>query len=164
MLGKLLPALAALTLGLGFAGPAFAAQEGEEAHDHHHHHEHGTATLTLDEGGKKWTTDATLRGAMETIRKELAASIDAIHHDKFTDAQYKKLAETVNTQLLLIVEKCELPPAADAQFHILLADMFSAVSTLKAESGQKGGAVKLLGSLKTYPEYFEHPGWTPIKH
>lgn len=151
--------IGAMALGLMMGLGALAAEKG---HRHDHGHDNGQGKLALD-NGKKWETDVPLRNAMAGIRSDLAATIDRIHKNEFSEANYAELSKRVEVQLLSIVETCKLSPEADAQFHIILADLFSAVTEMRGEN-KKAAAIKMLQGLKTYGDHFEHPGWKAIEH
>lgn len=159
------------SLGLLVGGTAFAKDHGHaQGHGHDHgqghddgHHDHGHGKLRLNDG-KKWETDENLRKAMTVIRGDMATVLGPVHEGKFTATQYEELAKKVEAQLLFIVASCELPPASDAQFHILLADYFGAVAKLKEAKGQKEGVVTMLRGLRAYGKHFQHPGWKDIEH
>ena len=108
--------VALTVLSLAAAGPVLAAAD---AHEHHH----GTAPASLQlNAGKKWQTDAPLRAAMGQIRQSMAASLHAIHANKMSAKGYDGLAKQVEGAVGEIVANCKLPPAADAQLHIVVAD------------------------------------------
>lgn len=147
-------------------GKAHQHGEGHGHHEGHHkgHHDgHGHGALRLNDG-KKWETDANLRKAMTTIRGDVAAAMGPAHEGKFTATQYEALAGKIEEQLLFIVANCELPPASDAQFHILLADYFGAVAKMKEAKGQRDGVVTMVKGLRAYGKHFDHPGWMDIEH
>lgn len=155
-------------VGVALAGvltiPALAIGEAPDAHAHDHDgHGAAGATLRLNDG-KKWETDASLRAGMQAIRDELAPAIDAIHHGKYTSAQFDALGAKLEKHLLEIMANCKLPPDADAQLHILLVDFFAGAKSMKAGDERKQGAVKILRSLESYASHFEHPDWKPIVH
>ncbi|MDH5264362.1 MAG: hypothetical protein OEX21_06410, partial [Betaproteobacteria bacterium] len=61
-----------------------------------------------------------------------------------------------------IVKDCKLTPAADAQLHLVIADVIAGADAMKgaktAKAGQ-AGLTKVNGALKNYGKYFDHPGW-----
>lgn len=127
-------------------------------------HEGGAHALQLD-NGKKWTTDAPLRQGMGAIRDAVAADHQAIHTNKATAAQYKALAGKVDGQIAYIVKNCKLPPEADAQLHMILADIIAGSDLMKGtvQAKRREGAVKVVGALQTYPQYFDHPAWRALE-
>jgi hypothetical protein len=151
----LLTALTVLSLA---AVPAFAANNAHE----HGHEAHG-ATLQLN-AGKKWETDAPLRKAMGEIRQSMASSLHAIHENKFSAQAYGGLAKKVEGAVGDIVANCKLPPAADAQLHIVVADLLAGAEQMAGKAKRMDGAVKVIGALDNYGKYFDDPGFQPIAH
>lgn len=131
----------------------------------HDHHASSAQSLRLNQG-QKWPTDATLREAMSGMRGALMAVLDDIHHQRLPGQGYVKLAEQVDFAVADIVANCKLTPEADAQFHVLLATLMQATSTMRSASliQQRQGAINMLGALQQYPVYFDDPGFVPIKH
>jgi hypothetical protein len=129
-----------------------------------HQHEAGAHALQLD-NGKKWTTDAPLRQGMDAIRDAVAADHRAIHTNKETATQYSALAEKVDGQIAYIVKNCKLAPEADAQLHLILADLIAGSDLMKGtdQAKRREGAVKIVAALETYPQYFDHPGWRALE-
>lgn len=129
-----------------------------------HGHDAGPHALSLD-NGKQWATDVPLRQGMTAIRDAVAADHRAIHGNTETAAQYQALAARIDAQVADIVKNCKLAPAADAQFHVILADLVAASEQMKSSDAEKRrqGAVKVVGALGAYPRYFDHPGWRPLE-
>jgi hypothetical protein len=148
------PALWLALVGATIVVPAGAAEHAG------HQHEAGAHALKLN-AGKKWTTDEPLRRGMEAIRRAIAADREAIHANTESAAQYKALAGKLDEQIAYIVGNCKLEPEADANLHVILADIIAGSDAMKAKDKRKrrSGALKVDASLKAYPEYFEHPGW-----
>ena len=148
---KLLAA-AGLALGLA-AGGSLAA----DAHKHEHEHAAVPAKLELNDG-KKWETDTPLRKGMENIRN----SIDAVHHEK-----YGELANKINGEVNGIVASCKLDPKADAQLHLVIAEILEGVEAMEGKAKKvrrQAGALKVGGALEKYAAYFHHAGWQPLRH
>lgn len=160
--GKLIASLGlALTLS---AGTLFAAEHA--AHKHEHEHAATPAGMTLNEG-KKWATDDALRKGMENIRNAMNASLHQIHEGKLSNAGYATLAKKLNDELGGIVANCKLDPKADAQLHLVVADIADGIEAMEGKAKKlkrQGGAVKVLGALEKYAGHFDHPGWQAIKH
>lgn len=128
----------------------------------HQHEGHGSATPTLN-NGQKWATDAPLRQGMEGIKAALAPQLQAIHENKLKAAQYRALAKQSNTQIGYMVMNCKLAPEADAQLHLIIAELGTAVAAMERKDKsvtRQAGALRLLHALETYGEYFDHPGWS----
>jgi hypothetical protein len=145
----------ATSLALSVA-PAYAADQA------HEHDAHGAAVLKLD-NGQKWKTDAPLRQGMANIKAAVQPSLHAIHENKLKAATYQTLAKRTNTQIAFMVENCKLAPDADAQLHLIIAELGAAADAMagkdKTQSRQKG-ALQLVHALETYGAFFDHPGWT----
>lgn len=151
-------AAAGLTLGLVATGVAAAGKDA---------HKHGAdaVKLTLD-NGKKWATDEPLRKAMGNIRKEMQASLHEIHEGKLPAAKYNELAKKVGMEVGGIVAECKLEPKADAQLHLVIADMLDGIEVMEGKTKKvkrQAGAVKVLVALEKYGTHFDHPNWQPIK-
>lgn len=149
----------AVAVALAFGGPAIAANDA-------HEHGHGAqeAKLVLDHG-KKWRTDAPLREGMDKIRGAIAKDVKAIHANKATPAQYEALAAKVNAEVAGIVQNCKLEPEADAQLHIVVAELLAGAEAMQGkEKGVKprAGAERVAKALNAYGEHFEHAGWKRI--
>ena len=154
--------LIALTvLGFAAAGPSLAARS---AHDH----DHGAAAVTLQlNAGQKWETDAPLRAGMGEIRQAMAGSLQAIHTHKMSAKAYDGLAKKVQSAVGQIVAQCKLPPAADAQLHLVIADLLVGADQMAGKvkgAPRVDGAVKVIGALKAYGTYFDDPGFRVIEH
>ncbi|KAB2938541.1 MAG: hypothetical protein F9K21_02240 [Rhodocyclaceae bacterium] len=150
---------AGLALGLA-AGGSFAADS--------HRHDHGAAPAKLElNNGKKWETDAPLRRGMENVRN----SIDAVHHEihgnKLSAARYAALARKVSGEVDGIVANCKLEPMADAQLHLVIAEILDGVEAMEGKAKKvkrQAGALKVGGALEKYASHFDHPGWRPLEH
>lgn len=155
--------LATFGLSLGLAATGVAAAEPAT---HQHGHDAAPAELTLN-AGQRWATDAPLRSGMEHIRNALAAALPDIHHNTLSDTRYAALANTVSGEVHGIVANCKLEPQADAQLHLIIADMLQGVEAMagkRAQSTRQNGAVQVVGALEKYAEFFDHPHWTEIRH
>lgn len=157
---KLLAA-AGLALGLA-AGGSLAA----DAHKHEHGHDTAPARLELN-NGKKWETDAPLRKGMENIRNSIDAVHHEIHENRLSAAKYGELAKKVNGEVNDVVASCKLDPKADAQLHLVIAEILEGVEAMAGKAKKvkrQAGALKVGGALEKYASHFEHPGWQPLKH
>lgn len=137
-------------------GPALAA-------DHAHEHGgHSTASLTLN-NGQKWPTDVPSRQGMASIKAALLPQLHAIHENRLKVAQYRALAKRTNTEISYLVSNCKLAPEADAQFHLIIADLGTAVEAMAGNDkklSRQEGALLLQHALEAYGEFFDHPGWS----
>lgn|SRR5574338_273260 len=158
------PSLSALLAALVFtavaAGP-IAAAEGD-AHPAHGRDE--VPRLQLNDG-KKWATDAPLRQAMTTLNQALAGALPRIHKNRFAPADYDALAKTVDDQVAFVVANCKLEPQADAMLHRVIAELLAGAEAMQGKTGQPrhAGALRVQGALQDYGEYFQHPGWKPVR-
>lgn len=132
--------------------------------DHAHRHDSAAAAveqLQLD-GERKWPTDAPLRAGMATIHAAFEADHPAIHAGQQTDAQYQALADRIETQVNSIVANCKLPPAADANLHLVIADLLQGISLMRGQDAQRtrhDGAALVHGALEAYGRYFDDPAF-----
>jgi hypothetical protein len=158
---NLLPA-ALLGLGLivGVGAPAGAADPA-----HSHHAAPGAALELQLDNGARWPTDEALRRGMNEMREAMAAALPRIHAGALPRADYAALADRVQAQVDYVVENCRLPEAADAQLHLVIAQILDGIGVMK-DAGADGaeGAVVLIRALDAYGDAFDHPGWTPIAH
>jgi hypothetical protein len=75
-----------------------------------------------------------------------------------------KLDGRIEAQVESIVANCKLPPAADANLHLVVADLLQGVSLMRGSDPAKSrhdGAALVHGALAAYGKYFDDPGWTP---
>lgn len=150
-------AIWAAVLALGATAPAFAATGA--SHDSHEEHA-APAKLTLDHG-RKWATDEPLRRHMGEIRTALAGKRHEIHKGALDAEAAKQLGGTIEKGVAGIVADCKLPPEADANLHVVVADLVAAADVLHGRSGEKPvrGAAKAVLALNQYGKYFDHPGF-----
>lgn len=150
--GKLIwvPLLLVALLG----APLALAQE----HSHGEQGDDNRLELELNQG-EKWTTDAPLRKGMEAIRADLNQQLDAIHNRQLSGPDYAVLADSVDVQVQYMFANCELPAAADAQLHVLLARIMQASEQMHGKDHPREGAVNLVGALDAYADHFAHSNW-----
>ena len=152
-----------LVTGLSLSAVGIAAT----VHKHDAHAEHAAPTSLQLNAGKKWATDAPLRKSMESIRQSVDASLHQIHENRLAPAGYGALARKVEGEVANIVANCKLEPKADAQLHLIVADLLagSEEMTGKAKKAKRqDGAVKVIGALEKYASYFDDPQFKPIAH
>ena len=150
-----LPSILVFLLAMAAGSPSAMA-----AAEHHHHHGDGEQKLQLN-AGKKWATDASLRQAMEGINQAMATAVPLIHKNRFSEADYDKLAADINEKVAYAVENCHLAPEADAMLHLVIAELSGGAETMAGKGGasRHDGAVRVLQALKSYGKYFQHPNW-----
>lgn len=153
------------TLGLAFGLPA-ASLHAADGGAHKHEHAAVAGKPALNEG-KRWATDEALRNGMSNIRNAMEASLHEIHEGKFSNAKYGELAKKVGDEVGVVVSNCKLEPQADAQLHLVIADLLDGAEAMSGKVkkvARQSGAVKVLGALDKYATYFDHPDWKPIAH
>jgi len=130
-------------------------------------HAHGAIAeleLKLDEG-RRWSTDASLRTGMMQIREAFDQKLPRFRDGSLATEDYDALADVVDDQLRFMFENCDLPPAADAQLHRLLAFIVGAANGLREQDRRDAAMASLHRSLDAYAAHFDHPGWTdPSPH
>ena len=99
---------------------------------------------------------------MAAIRKAFDADHPAIHEGRESDAQYAALAGRIEHEVNSIVANCKLPPAADAQLHLVVGDLLQGVALMRGSDPQKSrhdGAARIHGALAAYGKYFDDSSW-----
>jgi hypothetical protein len=142
---------------------AVSASQATAADAHHDHGDPGDLKVELDQG-KKWQTDAALRRGMAATRDELAALLPRIHKNTLPTSEYAALAQRLQGHIQYVFDNCELPPAADAQLHAVLAQMLYGVETMRSGETPREGAVRTIRSLEAYAAHFDHAGWQALRH
>lgn len=131
-------------------------------------HDHGSADpqkLQLN-AGKKWDTDAPLRQAMTAVHKSVTQILPSAHAGKATTVDYDAFGSAINQQVAYMVENCKLPPEADAQLHIIVADLMAGAEAAQGKQGENkraAGVVQVAKASNAYGKYFNHAGWKAVK-
>lgn len=147
-------------IALAFPLTVLAAESG--------HHDHGGQKphkLELN-AGKKWETDEALRKGMTSIRSAIEAALPGAHAGKTSNSEYDALGKELGGQVAYIVQNCKLDPKADAQLHVVVADIVNGVDTIEGKQHNKKramGVVKVAQALNAYGKHFAHDGWQPVK-
>jgi len=128
-----------------------------------HDHGDGLAELKLD-SGSKWAIDAPLSRAMTNIRNAMDKEYDAIHSNQLAEEKYAALAKKVTNEVNYMVENCKLEPEADAQLHLIIADLMEGSTAMESKTNAQHGAVKVIGAIEKYTTYFNDPNFKPIEH
>lgn len=153
-----------MAASLSFAAAGHAAPA---THKHDAHADHGAqASLQLN-AGKKWGTDEALRKSMGSIRQAIEASLHEIHGNRLPAEGYGALASKVEGEVANIVANCKLEPQADAQLHLVVADLLSGSEQMAGKikkARRQDGAVKVIVALERYATYFDDPQFKPIAH
>ncbi|HET9653296.1 MAG TPA: hypothetical protein VFP36_13935, partial [Usitatibacter sp.] len=148
--------LCALAAAAAFASvPAFVFA-GQSHSQHPQAHQ-----LTLDKGGK-WKIDEPLRTGMESIRDQVTQMHLAGERAPLKTEWYRSLGLSIQQEIAAIVKNCQLDPQADANFHILLAQLDEAAEALKRNTAgdARRGMKQARETLEHYGRYFDHPGWS----
>ena len=151
----------ALMLALALSSP-LAVLAASDAHDHGKSAPH---KLELN-AGKKWGTDDALRKAMSGIQTSVTQTLPAAHAGKASAADYDAFGKDVTAQVTYMVENCKLAPQADAQLHIIVADLMAGVEAAQGKHGEKkraSGVVKVAQAANAYGKHFDHAGWKAIQ-
>ena len=131
----------------------------------HSHESHGVApaSITLDHG-RKWATDEPLRRYMGEIRVALAQRSDDILAGRLAHEQTLALGAQIEAKVAGIVADCKLPPEADANLHIIVADLLQAAEVMQGRTKlpRDHGTAQAVRAVQMYATYFEHPGWQPV--
>lgn len=158
---------------LAYAALAMASSH-DGHHDHHHHHghdhgehagaDHALSQLSLNDG-KKWATDAPLRREMGKVRKLVSDKKSAVKKKSLGDEDFSQLAGQVHSSIMTMFKECKLPADADANLHIVLAEMLAGVSGMKGEMSEvprEKGYEQVLQALNAYHSHFEDKKFKPI--
>ncbi|MNT72496.1 hypothetical protein D3C72_2111030 [compost metagenome] len=66
-----------------------------------------------------------------------------------------------------MVKHCKLEPQADAQLHLIIAELLAGADSMAGKTpdqARRNGAVKVLGALQSYAEYFADSSFKTIQH
>jgi len=140
---------------------AFSVQANvDAAGEHSHEHDGGTVQEGLHlNDGKKWQGDRFMITGMDAIYTAISERKKEIHNNSFVQSGYEELAQEINDQITLMAQNCDLPPAVDEQFHMILGDVVSGAEMMQAGKTSRQGAVTVIRALNSYGKYFDHPGW-----
>lgn len=158
--------LLTLALSATLATPLAASAAGAHSHGHDSGQSVSANPKLELNAGKKWSTDEPLRQAMSAIHTAVSQTLPAAHAGKAKPADYNAFGQAVTAQISYMVENCKLAPQADAQLHIILAEVMAGVETAEGKQGEKkraSGVVKVAKAANAYDEHFDHAGWVAIK-
>ena len=131
----------------------------------HSHESHGTVpvSITLD-NGHKWATDEPLRRHMGEIRAALAQRSGEILAGRLAHEQTLALGALIEAKVAAIVTDCKLQPEADANLHLVVADLLQAAEVMQGRTKRPRdhGTAQAVRATQMYATYFEHPGWQPV--
>ena len=103
---------------------------------------------------------------MSGIQTSVAQTLPAAHAGKASAADYDAFGKDVTAQVTYMVENCKLDPQADAQLHIIVADLMAGVEAAQGKHGEKkraSGVVKVAQAANAYGKHFDHAGWKAIQ-
>jgi flagellar basal body-associated protein FliL len=150
--------LVILFVGVGF----LLRGHFKEGHGHAHAHEESGATALSLNNGKRWDTDLPLRTGMQRIRDAASPVLAAHAKRSVSPNDAKALSASIQEHVNFLIQNCKLEPKADAALHILITDLLRGGALLAADPASPEGATLLTQALRQYPDYFDHPGWTPL--
>jgi hypothetical protein len=129
-----------------------------------HQHAGGEPTQLALDHGKKWPIDEPLRKGMTEIHEALVAKREAIQEGRLTPSEYKALGGMVEAQVATIVAQCKPEPAADANLHLIIAELVAGAEAMqgKSKATPAAGAAQVVRAVNQYGKYFNHPGWKPL--
>lgn len=154
-------ALVVLPVGLTH-GSTLGHAHAEESHQHH-----GTNEAMQLNNGDRWETDAPLRQAMAKLRGDIRPLMQEIHQNNLAAEGYDALALSVQDQVTYMIQNCELEGDADAQLHLVIAQLLAGADAMKGETQdqpRRDGAVQVVGALNDYATYFEDPTFEKLQH
>lgn len=125
----------------------------------HAHDGQPTPQLQLN-AGKKWSTDAALRQGMAAIHLQLAEAMPTVHEHKPSPDELQALAAGIEQQVATIVSNCRLEAKADAQLHMVIAQLLEGSAQLAGKqpgSNPQQGIMTVLAALDSYIRYFDDP-------
>ncbi|MEX2517516.1 MAG: hypothetical protein WD572_11525 [Gammaproteobacteria bacterium] len=144
---------------LALATAVSAQPVHDSGHDRHQHTAtSGVLALQLNDA-ERWATDESLRTGMAGIRTVFKVRHAEYDNDAFGPEEAAALATTVEERVDFMIANCELPPAADAELHKLLAAALAAADTLRTGADPHAGLHRLHQVLDSYGTHFDHPGW-----
>lgn len=133
------------------AGTAQAAV----AHDHGQAH----APLAGVASGERWASDAALREGMTRIHEALERNLPHDPQQPLGDDQATALRHDIEAAAGYLVANCQLPAAADAALHGLLAELLQGAATLPEAGRREQALARIASALEHYPQLFDEPLW-----
>lgn len=124
-------------------------------HLHGHGHDHGVGGGLQLNAGQKWETDQPLRAGMDRIRELVSAA-----KPDGGASGLQVLANGIQQQVDFLIANCKLPPAADETLHVMIADFLEGADLVTKKNDPQRGIAVMRRALQTYPQYFDHAGWS----
>lgn len=156
--GTLACAVTAIAVASGSAIAQAADAHAHDEHAAHATHEAQSATLNLNQG-ERWETDEPLRKGMLEIRQAVEKASADSGTGELSALQAEELTLALDGSVDFIIEQCKLEPEADANLHVILAEILSASGALKSEPHAEDALARIHGALENYAHYFNHPDW-----
>lgn len=128
------------------------------AGDHEHHDSNKLEQSLNLNNGKKWSTDKALRTNMSEIHKDLKKILEKTKSNKVAISDYQLFGKNLNDNINNIFKNCKLEPKADAQLHVIMAELLKASKELTSTSmiaKKKEAAHDILSNYKKYLKYFD---------
>lgn len=132
-----------------------------ESHSHHKKDDSATQQIQFN-NGELWHTDKPLRAGMVAIREIISTNHDAIIDGSLKPENLVQINNQINEQITSIVSNCKLPPAADENLHLVLADIIEGGNAIAGKSASLDaveGMAKITHALSVYATHFDHPDW-----
>ncbi|GGD02645.1 hypothetical protein [Halopseudomonas salina] len=146
------------------------AEDNAGAHAHggetHQQQSERPNALQLN-NGNQWQTDGPLRKAMARLRNDLQPLALDIHQRRLSVDHYDAIAASVNDQVTYMIDNCELEAQADAQLHVIIAELMAGVVLMQGDKhgqARSDGAIRVVEALNSYATYFNDPTFEKLDH
>ena len=116
-------------------------------------------------GEKRFARGRTLRQAMAAVHQSVTQILPAAHEGKATAANYDAFGQAIDQQIAYMVENCKLPADADAQLHIVVAELMAGAEAAQGKHGDNqraAGVVRVAKAANAYGQHFSHTGWKAV--
>lgn len=123
------------------------------------------ATAVTQSSGARRAPDAATQQTMLRLRELLARQREAVEQQKLASADYRTLADQVESQLDELAKSAGKPPSAQRKAFnaIVERDLRWATDTMRRSpkpEAQRTGALGAFQAMRNYGTFFDHPGWT----
>lgn len=145
------------------------AENNVHSHDHgneaHQQQAERPNALQLN-NGNPWHTDAPLRTAMAILRNDMQPLVLDLRQGRLPVDRYDAIAASVNDQVTYMIDNCELEAQADAQLHVIIAELMAGAVLMGDKHGQarSDGAMRVVEALNSYATYFNDPTFEKLDH
>lgn len=144
------------------------AEINAHAHADEAHQQHNETEITLQlNNGDQWQTDAPLRKAMATLRSDLHPLVLDVNERSLSADRYAAIAASVNDQVTYMIDNCELEDQADAQLHVIIAELMAGAALMQGDKhgqARSDGAIRVVEALNSYATYFNDPTFEKLDH